>query len=57
MRKNRLFLVIFSIFLLFPGLLLCSCGRKHNLNIMLSGGLDEEYISSISMQKVENTQQ
>ena len=57
MRKNRLFLVIFSIFLLFPGLLLCSCGRKHNLNIMLSGGLDEEYISSISLQKVENSQQ
>lgn len=56
MRKNKLFYVIFAIFLLFPGLLLCSCGKKHNINIMLSGGLEEEYISSISLNKVENSQ-
>ncbi len=54
MRKNRLFLIIFSIFLLLPGLLFCSCGKKHKINIMLSGGLDEEYISSITLNKTDD---
>ena len=55
MKKNRLFLIIFAIFLLFPGLLLCSCGKKYDINIILSGDLAEEYISSVTLKKTATT--
>ncbi len=53
--RNKKFWLIFTFFLLFPGfLVLPSCGKKYDINIVLSGALDSEYISSVSLPKAEN---